>query len=256
MSVMERDFPWSLVEQALLEGSRTRVQVPCVFRDASMLGLVAASPVVSFSHDEYRAAIDRRALRRVRALRLSNLATAVVSLSGRQIGVLGVIVPTGRTFSTFAHVVARFDGAEVESVAIESGLVRELTGFGVQSRPDGETELVLSTAAERADLLEGDASATYWARKWRLPPRLARLAVLLMAGLSSREVGVRTGLSLRSVRTYTQELFALAGVHCRSELGPRALRDGLAPAGDRDGASSAASAAGVQRGRRADAGGV
>jgi len=242
---MEQGFPWSLVEDALLGEHRADVRVPCVFRDASMLGLALASPAISFSHDAYRAAFDRRALERVRALRVGNFATAVVSLSGRQIGVLGTIVPTGRTFSAFAHVVVRFDGANVQSLTVESGLVRKLTACGVRRRTESQSELVVSPAAERADLLEGDASATYWARNWRLPPRLARLAVLLMAGLSPRAVGERTGLSLRSVRTYTEDLFALAGVHCRSELGPRALRDGLAPAVGSESTSSALSTMGV-----------
>jgi hypothetical protein len=242
---MEPGFPWSLVEDALLGEPRAGVRVPCVFRDASMLGLALASPAVSFSHDDYRAAFDRRAVQRVRALRVKNFATAVVSLSGRQIGVLGAIVPTGRTFSTFAHVVVRFDAAGVQSLAVESGLVRKLTACGLRSRAQSESELAVSSAAERADLLEGDASATYWARNWRLPPRLARLAVLLMAGLSPRAVGERTGLSLRSVRTYTEELFALAGVHCRSELGPRALRDGLALSARIESTSSALSTMGV-----------
>lgn len=224
---MKVGFPWSLIEPALVGRPSSVADVPWTFRDASMLGLVAETPVISY--DEFQRAIDRRTLRRVRSLRERDVATAVVVLSGRQIGALGTIVPTGRTFSALAHVVVRLDGSEVRGVVVEAGLVRELTACGVRMLMKAQPELSLITAAERADLLDGDASATHWARAWRLPPRLARLAVLLMAGLSPRAIAERARLSLHSVRSYTEELFARAGVHCRSELAPAALRDGSAP---------------------------
>jgi DNA-binding CsgD family transcriptional regulator len=54
--------------------------------------------------------------------------------------------------------------------------------------------------------------------------------VLLMAGVTPKEVGERLGITIKSARTYTEQLFVLAGVHGRNELASAALRDGKHPA--------------------------
>ena len=227
---MQLGFPWPLVESALLGDAAMDAAVPCVFRDGLMVGLVAEHPV--FSAGEYRRAIDRRVARVLRTFRVAGLATAVLEIGGRHVGTLGSIVPTGRAFSTLAHVRVVFDGPAVSTMVVESGLVGCLTGSGaraVAGRRSSRMKVVCERAAERADLLKGDVSETYWARSWRLPPRLARLAVLLMAGVSPRVIGERLGLRLRSVRTYTETLLSRAGIHSHNELLSRALRDGRNP---------------------------
>jgi DNA-binding CsgD family transcriptional regulator len=223
---MSQGFPWRDVKAALV-GDGDADEVPCSFRDALMLGLVTEPPAVTA--EEFRRAVDRRALEFVRVSRGGTFATAVAMLRGRQVGTLGSIVPTGRAFSTLAHILVTVDGGKIRNIAVESGLVGELTGAGVRIARDPRppvTRIVLPAAAERADLLAGDVEDTYWARAWRLPRRLARLAVLLMAGISPHVIGLRTGLSIRSVRTYTEQLLSRAGVHSRNELAPAALRDG------------------------------
>jgi len=74
-----------------------------------------------------------------------------------------------------------------------------------------------------------EAAATPWARRWRLPPRYARVAALLLQGYSDKDIAGSLGLGLTSVRTYAKEVLALAGVCSRGELIRAAmatLRDG------------------------------
>ena len=226
---MSPEGSWSLIESALV-GSGVTDGVPCTFVEALMPGLVAEHPLIM--GEQFRRAVDRRALEPLRRFHTRNFAGALAILRGRQVGTLGSIVPTGRAFATLAHVMMSFEGGRVRGITVESALVSELTGCAIRVRGDREPrvrELVVPAAAERSDLLAGDVEATYWARAWRLPPRLARLAVLLMAGLSSSVISRRAGLSIRSVRTYTEDLLARAGLHSRNELALAALRDGSVP---------------------------
>lgn len=223
-------FPDRVLERALGDDIRDPPSTPCVFRDASWLGLVGEE--LDVSNEEYRRAVDQRRFRVIRRLCTREHATAVVLLEGRQVGTLGSIVPTGRTFSVLSHVVVALESGAATSVVVESGLLGHLTSSGVRFAPAScrdTPRLERLAASERPDLLDGDAGATFWARSWGLPPRLARLAVMLMAGLSPRAIGARARLSLRSVRTYTETLFERAGVHGRGELVLAALRDGRAP---------------------------
>ena len=226
------NFPWALVEATLVGEGSGPAEWSCVFRDASMLGLVAESQPISDA--EYRRATDRRTLRAVRSFQTGGITVAVCMLSGRHVGTLGSVIPTGRAFSTLAHVVVPATSARGERLVVESALLGQLTASGVEFSPTSSQHSgrAWRSAAERPDLLEGDVSASYWARAWQLPPRLARLAVLLMAGIAPRSIGERLGLSIRSVRTYTEELLARAGLHSRNGLGPAALRDGAAPPAD------------------------
>jgi DNA-binding CsgD family transcriptional regulator len=228
---MQFEFPWALVESALLGDESSGGVVPCTLRDGLLVDLVAEHPVISGA--EYRRAVDRRVARVLRTFRVANFAAAVIELGGRHVGTLGSIVATGRAFSTLAHVRIGFDGPVVSTMVVESGLVGCLTGAGartVSGRASQRMKVVCEPAAERTDLLTGDVSATYWARSWRLPPRLARLAVLLMAGVTPKVIAERLGLRLPSVRTYTERLLSRAGVHSHNELLSRALRDGQNPA--------------------------
>jgi len=63
-----------------------------------------------------------------------------------------------------------------------------------------------------------------WARRWKLQPRHARVAALLMQGFSDKEIAVRLDLEFNTVRTYVKELFSLANVHSRRELALAAVK--------------------------------
>jgi DNA-binding CsgD family transcriptional regulator len=218
-----------ILERALSDGPEN-AGVPCRFRDGSLLAI--AGEELEVSDAEYRSAVDRRRVRVVRRISTPNFAQAVVWLEGRQVGSLGCIVPTGRAFSSFAHVIVTLERGAAVGLIVESGLIGALTGASVgvvASSAERGASVIRTRPSERADLLNGDAVDTFWAKAWNLPPRLARLAVLLMAGLPLESIRVRTELSLRTVRTYTEALFARAGVHSRSELALAALRAGRAP---------------------------
>lgn len=51
-----------------------------------------------------------------------------------------------------------------------------------------------------------------------LPPRLAKIAGLVVSGCTDKQIASRTGLSFSTVRTYVRQIFRRAGVHSRVEL--------------------------------------
>jgi len=57
----------------------------------------------------------------------------------------------------------------------------------------------------------------------RLPPRLARVAALLTAGYSDKDIAASTGLTFATVRTYVREVYVRLGVHRRVDLLLRAM---------------------------------
>lgn len=52
----------------------------------------------------------------------------------------------------------------------------------------------------------------------QLPPRLARIARLVVAGCTDKQIAARTGLSFSTVRTYVRQIYRRMGVHNRVEL--------------------------------------
>ncbi len=53
---------------------------------------------------------------------------------------------------------------------------------------------------------------------WRLAPRHARVANLLLQGLCDKDIAKETGLTLQAVRTYVKCIYKAVGVHSRVEL--------------------------------------
>lgn len=51
-----------------------------------------------------------------------------------------------------------------------------------------------------------------------LPPRLAKIARLVVAGCTDKQIAARTGLSFSTVRTYVRQIYRRVGVHNRVEL--------------------------------------
>lgn len=57
-----------------------------------------------------------------------------------------------------------------------------------------------------------------------LPPRLAKIAKMVIAGSTDKQIASRTGLSFSTVRTYVRQIYRRFGVHSRVEL-VHAMRD-------------------------------
>lgn len=93
---------------------------------------------------------------------------------------------------------------------------------------DGTTLYLL--VAEESEVPVEQAHLTAWARRFRLAPRLARVAAKMAEGLSDKEIACALDLSLNTVRTYARQLFEVTRVHSRTELA-RAIHDARMPAG-------------------------
>jgi DNA-binding CsgD family transcriptional regulator len=52
----------------------------------------------------------------------------------------------------------------------------------------------------------------------QLPPRLAKIARLVISGCTDKQIASRTGLSFSTVRTYVRQIYRRIGVHSRVEL--------------------------------------
>ena len=57
-----------------------------------------------------------------------------------------------------------------------------------------------------------------------LPPRLAKIAKMVIAGSTDKQIASRTGLSFSTVRTYVRQIYRRFGVHSRVQL-VYAMRD-------------------------------
>lgn len=68
------------------------------------------------------------------------------------------------------------------------------------------------------------AHETSWATRWRLSPRHARVARLMVSGMCDKEIAGELDLSFHTIRTYARQLYRAAGVHSRGELA-RVIRD-------------------------------
>ncbi len=55
-------------------------------------------------------------------------------------------------------------------------------------------------------------------RRIQLPPRLAKIARLVISGCTDKQIATRTGLSFSTVRTYVRQIYRRLGVHSRVEL--------------------------------------
>lgn len=51
-----------------------------------------------------------------------------------------------------------------------------------------------------------------------LPPRLAKIASLVVSGCTDKQISARTGLSFSTVRTYVRQVYRRLGVHNRVAL--------------------------------------
>lgn len=75
--------------------------------------------------------------------------------------------------------------------------------------------LPLLLVAPRPD---GPDAALFWREQYDLSPALARVAGLLAAGRTDREISERTGLTYNSVRTYVRRIYSRLEVGSRAEL--------------------------------------
>jgi DNA-binding NarL/FixJ family response regulator len=51
-----------------------------------------------------------------------------------------------------------------------------------------------------------------------LPPRLAKIAALVIHGLTDKQISQRVGLTFSTVRTYVRQIYRRMGVHSRVGL--------------------------------------
>ena len=63
-----------------------------------------------------------------------------------------------------------------------------------------------------------DAAPAPSAEGLHIPPRLSKVARLVIAGYTDKQIATRTGLSFSTVRTYVRQLYHRTGVHNRVEL--------------------------------------
>jgi len=69
-------------------------------------------------------------------------------------------------------------------------------------------------------LLVPERSEEYSAgpRRIQLPPRLAKIARLVISGCTDKQIASHTNLSFSTVRTYVRQIYRRLGVHSRVEL--------------------------------------
>jgi DNA-binding NarL/FixJ family response regulator len=90
----------------------------------------------------------------------------------------------------------------------------------VNSPKDWPRRAVIAVGAERFHLAlpaqagKRDAQAG----KSQLAPRLSKIARLVVAGCTDKQIAAHTGLAFTTVRTYVRQIYKRAGVHSRVEL--------------------------------------
>jgi DNA-binding CsgD family transcriptional regulator len=82
--------------------------------------------------------------------------------------------------------------------------------LAVFQTPDGQSFLLRSPARTR--------SATSVLPTQALPPRLAKVAGLVIDGLTDKRIAQRLGLTFSTVRTYVRQIYRRVGVHSRVGL--------------------------------------
>lgn len=68
------------------------------------------------------------------------------------------------------------------------------------------------------DAPDGGDNSKHAAKNIYLPPRLAKIAQLVISGCTDKQIAVHTGLSFSTVRTYVRQIYRRIGVHSRVEL--------------------------------------
>ena len=77
---------------------------------------------------------------------------------------------------------------------------------------------------EVINVVPARAYESRWAREWALPRRQARVAALMIQGLTDRDIADQLCLTIATVRTYTRLVLAAAGVSNRTALVIAAFR--------------------------------
>lgn len=71
------------------------------------------------------------------------------------------------------------------------------------------------------------ATLTKKSKPVKLSPRELEILVLIVEGLTAKEIANRLGISIHTTDTHTRHMFKKLGVHSRSAAVARALRDGI-----------------------------
>ncbi|MBL9102733.1 MAG: response regulator transcription factor [Myxococcales bacterium] len=100
--------------------------------------------------------------------------------------------------------------SEVDQQSREAtAIIKEWPPLATLRTPDGLL-FVLSCPAWATDMATPPTRA--------LPPRLARVAGLVIDGLTDKQIAQRIGLTFSTVRTYVRQIYRRLGVHSRVGL--------------------------------------
>ncbi len=98
---------------------------------------------------------------------------------------------------------------EVDQVsATASTDAKDWPSLAVFRTPDGQT-FMLRRPAWAVDAIPPAPG---------LPPRLAKIAALVIDGLTDKQISQRVGLTFSTVRTYVRQIYRRMGVHSRVGL--------------------------------------
>jgi len=107
-------------------------------------------------------------------------------------------------------VVARSSDAE-QNLSDDEQTLSSWPHFKIEVRTeDGSYTLMIPELAENEAALSP--------RNVQLPPRLAKIARLVISGCTDKQIATRTGLSFSTVRTYVRQIYRRLNVHSRVEL--------------------------------------
>lgn len=107
-------------------------------------------------------------------------------------------------------VVARSSDAE-QNLSDDDEALSSWPHFKIEVRTeDGNYTLMIPELAENETSLSP--------RNVQLPPRLAKIARLVISGCTDKQIATRTGLSFSTVRTYVRQIYRRLNVHSRVEL--------------------------------------
>lgn len=112
---------------------------------------------------------------------------------------------------------AVFNTEQGTPVCMNAAAVRAIDptpGAGVPA--DWPRRFALQIDGQTFHLAAADPSEGTTSR--RLPPRLDKIAKLVIAGLTDKQIAGRIGLTFSTVRTYVRQIYRRCGVHSRVEL--------------------------------------
>jgi DNA-binding CsgD family transcriptional regulator len=110
------------------------------------------------------------------------------------------------------------DRGEVIAMNAAAGRLLDDQGEGSEGLPPTTTMMQIEGHTYHLYVPPSEADQDELAQEGQLPPRLARIARLVVSGCTDKQIAARTGLSFSTVRTYVRQIYRRVGVHNRVEL--------------------------------------